>query len=388
MVHSTEEEELRLLTTDPFERPAEVCKEDIAPLVDAQASIMAELKNVRAEIAEKDSLESQSIQSVDGSSSSEPVTNNDFKVNPKQCALTTKVNLIEERWSKIDFKLSDLLKRLNGVEQYGRLYNLLIHDVFGVPFRLKGLAFSAYVVRLLNNLLGKHLFCPVQLCDIDKSHPLYQKNNGKYVIIVRFVRRDIRDAIFYQKEKLEETNTGITITENLTEDNMKLLKSAEKTFGKENVFTDQGKIYALLNGTRKIIKNELSISKLLNKIINIPIDDSHAAVANTPPPQSNSTVNPSFVANSFNNNHPRDPRDNNGRSVGGNHRRANLRRNLPRRSVPVNTMRYHPHTKWSSSTYYNSNYNPRWGPVDNTNYNFRNDYYWQGPPNRFSNFHY
>ena len=206
---------------------------------------------------------------------------------PKNLALTAKVEHLEEKWSKADTKLGKLLRSINGLEQYGRLYNLIIHDLMNVPHKLKGLRFSAYVVRLLNRLFGKYLYFPITLHDIDKSHPLYKKSNGKYVIIVRFVRRDVRDAIFYKKHVLKHTNTGITITENLTKDNMKLFKSAEESFGKGNVSSDQGKIYALVGGRRRHIKNNDSITTLSSKSLTIPVDSKQPeASADAPAPSS------------------------------------------------------------------------------------------------------
>ena len=296
----SEEEELCLLSSNPFERPADVRKEDLLSVVGSHADLRAEINELRAEINAKDSEAGGSILSDDESFSTTLVGDTSFTppmsvINsnsvPKNLALTAKVEHLEEKWSKADTKLAELLQRINGVEQYGRLYNLLIHDIMGVPYKLKGLRFSAYVVRLLNRLLGKHLFCPIQLHDIDKSHPLYKKINGKYVIIVRFVRRDIRDAIFYKKDVLKETNTGITITENLTKDNMELLKSAEKSFGKGNVSSDQGKIYALLHGRRRHINNKDCITSLLSSTLTIPVDSRQPEPSvDTPAPSVSSPV--------------------------------------------------------------------------------------------------
>ena len=127
--------------------------------------------------------------------------------------------------SDLDDSILKIISRINNVEQYGRLYNLLIHNVLRVPYKSKGLRFSYFIVDLLNSILGRYLDFPITIYDIDKSHPLYKKSNGKYVLIVRFVRRDIRDAIFYISRKFLNDPEGITITENLTADDMKLLKA-------------------------------------------------------------------------------------------------------------------------------------------------------------------
>ena len=178
-------------------------------------------------------------------------------------ALVTKITLIEYRWSQMDTQVDHLTNRVNHLEQYGRLYNLIIDNVKYVP-KCKGFRFSAWVVRLLNRLLGRYLYRHILLSDIDKSHPLYKKVNGRFVLIVRFTCRDARDDVFYKRHFLSKSREGsdIVIRENLTKSNNQVMKAAEQKFGKSHVATDQGKIIVTINKKKFKVRNELDINKL------------------------------------------------------------------------------------------------------------------------------
>ena len=302
------------------QRPTEVSKEELLPIINSQKSISSELKHLRAEVASI-ATENSSSQSViltkvpvvhqaDSPASQKLKANEsvlsdveshgtiiDSSACPKIEAVLTKISHLEDRWSKNDENICKILSRCNSVEQYGRLYNLIIDDVLGVPYRLKGIPFSRFVVRLLNSLLGRYLCNPICLNDIDKSHPLFKKSNGKYVLIVRFVRRDVRDDIFYKVKHIPK-GSGITITENLTADNRKLFNSAIQTLGRNNVFTDQCKIYAHVNGKKIHIENESDIAKLLDSIISVPVDKSESS----PQSSSSSSTSTNKLSNKLSNN--------------------------------------------------------------------------------------
>ena len=184
-------------------------------------------------------------------------------------SVTAQVKCLQDMWSELEAELSRLNKYLlsvsehcNNIEQYGRLYNLVLDNVYNVPVHLKGMRFSLYIVYLLNRLFWPHLTRPVLPADIDKAHPLYRKQNGKSVLIVRFVNRDIRDELFYSRNVLLKNNTGITLRENLTKRNRELFSYAVKKFNYNNVSTDQGKIY--VNIGTKLKKRISSVSDLDN----------------------------------------------------------------------------------------------------------------------------
>ena len=212
---------------------------------------------------------------------------NVLRSNPYLCAqlsaLVSKVNDMESAWSAVDSSVNTLLKKRNDDEQYGRLYNLILRHVKHVPYKLKGHRFSLWVVNLLNKLLGRYLFRPIMPNDIDKSHPLFKEAHGKYTLIVRFVIRDVRDDIFYNKHHLNHTN--IVIDENLTEANKKLLKAAQAKLGKSCVKSDQGKIIALGIGKKRTVicsytqLNEITVPN--DRPFTLPVHNNHFSEVNS-----------------------------------------------------------------------------------------------------------
>ena len=233
-----------------------------------------------------------------------------------------------------------------------------------VPYRQKGLHFSMYVLQLLNNLLGRYLPFPLQVHDIDKSHPLYQKNDGSWVIIVRLVRRDVRDAIFYKSIKvLPDHPSGIVITENLTAENTRLLNSAKNVLGEENIHTDQGKIYSTRSkGKRVLIQKESDVAAILDKSISIPIDE-HDQPATNDVGQDQATEAPSLRPGSENDSSC-----------------PQLLKTIKQRENQTVPM---PHLQQRKNYYQNNNegrgnhYKPSWG-YKNNNHNVRGHYLTRG----------
>ncbi|KAB0799171.1 hypothetical protein PPYR_07051 [Photinus pyralis] len=84
------------------------------------------------------------------------------------------------------------------------------------------------------------LNCVISISDIDICHRLPSDGKTQKPIIVKFVRRDIKNQIFYNKKKLK--GTSIVIREDLTRHLMLLLKEAVNIFGSKRVWTSDGKI--------------------------------------------------------------------------------------------------------------------------------------------------
>ena len=68
-------------------------------------------------------------------------------------------------------------------------------------------------------------------------------------IIIKFVRYNCRRSIFLNKKKIK--NTGISITESLTAKRMEILSKAKERFGFTNVWTLDGQIHYLAEGSTK-----------------------------------------------------------------------------------------------------------------------------------------
>ena len=202
------------------------------------------------------------------------------------------------------------------------------------------------------------------------------------------------------------SNSGISITENLTSDTLQLLKSA-RTLGEQNVFTDQCKIFTLQNGKRIHIKNELTITDLLKNIgtatisvdSHVPIDDS--ANTNIPPATAiNSNQHSAKYGTKSRENTTRN--DTHEHSVKSSGNRYAYGVNFSQRSdwpALLQTIDHQtqlkgrmPHLAYQDRNFYSnnyytydSNYNPYW---DDPAINNKGGHFWRGMPHSRNYFNY
>ena len=167
------------------------------------------------------------------------------------------ISELQDFFSYVDNKLAAYTIRLDEIEQYMRLYALLIHGLDDVPVKTYGVEFSEYVLKKLQSLLPS-IANKLKLEDIDVSHPLPTKK--KSIVIVKFVRRDIRNMIFYGKRELKNSRSKVSITEHLTKRNLWLMDEAKKIVGYKNVWSSQCTVFALVNGHKIKVKNSNDLS--------------------------------------------------------------------------------------------------------------------------------
>ena len=157
--------------------------------------------------------------------------------------LTARIDVINEvahslqdRWSALESVTKMLEKQLNDTNQYLKYDNLALHK-FPLPSRhLSSLEFSHYIADLINKIVP-NLPLTVSWQHISDAHPLRTKSKKSNVIIVRFCNRNVRHAIYDQRDNLPK---GMGITEHLTENNLNILKEAKKLFGHRNAWTEKG----------------------------------------------------------------------------------------------------------------------------------------------------
>ena len=183
-----------------------------------------------------------------------------------------------DRWDYTIELLHNYCNRLDKLEQYSRLYSLLIHGLRNIPtgFEDKGLVFSDWVANEINKLLPN---LPEKLTaqHIDVSHPLPTRSaTAKSCIIVKFCRRDIRNMLFYNKRELK--GSGVSFSEHLTPANLDLYNEAQKVEG-AITWTSQCKIFIKVgNGNKKMISCMRDIDILRKQEANT--DDSRTSEQN------------------------------------------------------------------------------------------------------------
>lgn len=139
---------------------------------------------------------------------------------------------------------------INDLEQYSRRSHLRVR---GWKVR-SGETDKCAVVRLLREKLSMK---DIAVTDLDAAHPLPHSNkNTPPPLIVRFHRRDHRDAALIARKKLK--GSGITITEDLTRKNQELLRKLNESPDFTAAWSWMGKILAVRKGESKPTRYNIS----------------------------------------------------------------------------------------------------------------------------------
>ena len=141
-------------------------------------------------------------------------------------------------------------KKQNDHEQHGRLQNL---RVFGVPEPAgQGKETKAEcrekVVKIFQEKLGVDIGAKqIEVAHRVGSVAFAKANNRVRPIIVRFMSREDRDTVMTNRKKLK--GAKISVGEDLTTTNLRLLKRLEEHSGTMSAWSARGNIFAkLLNG--------------------------------------------------------------------------------------------------------------------------------------------
>ena len=147
-------------------------------------------------------------------------------------------------------KVSSLTEKLNGFteqvdrqEQYSRQNCLLIHGITeGNQENTDDLALEILREKLDIELTQRDLDGTYRIGKNDK------RSNRPRPVIVKFIRYNDRKKIFSKKKQLK--NSGISITESLTKLRMSKLAKAREEFGFRNVWTVDGRICYIGEGSQ------------------------------------------------------------------------------------------------------------------------------------------
>ena len=167
------------------------------------------------------------------------------------------VSAVQNQWqARATGIMMSLSNRLDHQEAYSRLNSLLLHGLLNIPVFSKDdkgqdLKFCRWVKEALNDLFEKELDFTLHTDDIDTAHILRTKKGTSKVVIVKFVRRSIRNLYWYGKYALK--NTGISLTEHLTAKNLELLRAAKTAVGEKCVWTNQCTVYVQANEVKRRI---------------------------------------------------------------------------------------------------------------------------------------
>ena len=199
-----------------------------------------------------------------------------FKVHDEErMKLQEENKILKSALHVAEGQLCQIQNTLNDLEQYSRRECL---EIQGIP------ASEDSVNESTNDIvckIGKLMGVEIAPEDISVSHrlPINKRYKGKrstQAIIVKFVRRDVKEAVFRSRNKLKNKSTHdigyrvssfIYINESLTEKNKDLLRYCLKAKNELNykfLWTSNGRIFLRRDeGSTSIhIKNKEELSKL------------------------------------------------------------------------------------------------------------------------------
>ena len=223
-------------------------------------SVMEEIRNI------KDTQERYAQQYVQSQTASGP-SSLSFVADDAQGLQLRAIDHSIRRLEKIVEELAkgqkQMERELDDLEQYGRRNCLILHGCNNVPKERNYFGFEQFVVNKLNTRLKlDYIIKPI---DIDTCHVLPSRYNRPPPIIIKFVRRSIRDLVYGNKKKLKEDNNQekLSLTESLTRRRLQLVTEAKKGFGFRNVWTTNGDVFCFHNNRRQVINDFDDIDKIL-----------------------------------------------------------------------------------------------------------------------------
>ena len=136
-------------------------------------------------------------------------------------------------------------KRCNDVEQWTRKSAI---RVFGIARKER-----ENCTKLVHSVIVEKLkMKDIPISAIEVAHRVGQSRNGKSpAIIVKFLRRDVRDAVLRARRALK--GSGVSISEDLTYDNQRLLGEVKTHEDIDNAWSWNGKIFAKIATNDKIV---------------------------------------------------------------------------------------------------------------------------------------
>ena len=147
---------------------------------------------------------------------------------------------LQDERGNLERKVAGLDAEVENLRLYSRRPNLLIHGIAEED--------NESTDNKVMNVLNNDLQLPLSIDDIQRTHRLGRKKEGKKrPIILRFASYRKRKMVFDSKKKLK--GTGTVISEHLTKDRYALYQKCINRFKRENVWSLDGMIYCLTGKT-------------------------------------------------------------------------------------------------------------------------------------------
>ena len=167
----------------------------------------------------------------------------------------TVLNTLMEDRDSLMAKTENLEDELDDLQQYSRRTCLLIHGVKEEK--------EENVETVVNNVIKDEVKVKLDVKDVARTHRLGKKRSDDKPrpIIVRFLSYRQWAKVFSSKKNLKGKKTFIS--ENLTKKRYSLLQTCIEKFGNKNVWSYDGRIYALIDTKKECFTTEKDLSDFL-----------------------------------------------------------------------------------------------------------------------------
>ena len=139
-------------------------------------------------------------------------------IHQEASAAHASISRLEDTVRYLDDGLGKMAFEFNNTKQYIREWNCLIHGMKNLPIRPRSTPFHVFefefinhIVKVLNSYMGNNMVRPLLESDIERAHILYQGAGvtDRPVVVVRFVRRVVRNSVFFNRKCLSKSGTGV-----------------------------------------------------------------------------------------------------------------------------------------------------------------------------------
>nr|KAG5688004.1 hypothetical protein BaRGS_022945 [Batillaria attramentaria] len=133
---------------------------------------------------------------------------------------------------------------MHDLEQYGRRNNIKIYGLAEESKSETAVETGVVVRKFCREGLG------VTVAETDIDHRLGARQRDRHrSIIVKFVRREVKQEVVRQRRKLKQS--GIVVTDDLTPRHQQLLRNMKEVVSRDNCWSAEGSVFVKLGGQVK-----------------------------------------------------------------------------------------------------------------------------------------
>ena len=216
------------------------------------------------EIKAQQDVDKEKITSLESDLAATKNENDDLKVQLEALRSAT-----DERFLSNEREIHYTLRKSDELEQYSSRECLIIH---GIPeAKSKDQRMKEDTDKKFMEAVNTKLGVSIRAVDIDRSHRLgkfVEGQNRPRPIIAKLARHNLKSMIYRKKKMLK--NSGVMITERLTQRRSRFLRYAKSKYGNFNAWTNDGEILVKTEGvirnmTSEFYDCELDILNYLNQ---------------------------------------------------------------------------------------------------------------------------